>query len=66
MQLPFLLQIQEGGEAPGESTGVQNVPLWDILAGNPELNQQGIGWSGWIIVIILGICLLYTSDAADD
>ena len=56
MNLSFLLQI-ETGEAP--STGVKNVSLWNVLEGNIELAQEGIGWSGWIIVIILALMMGY-------
>lgn len=57
MSLSFLLQIEPtGAEQP---TGVKEVPLWDVLAGNEELAQQGIGWSGWVILIILGGMLGY-------
>ncbi|MCH2224720.1 MAG: MotA/TolQ/ExbB proton channel family protein [Crocinitomicaceae bacterium] len=52
----FLLQIQTGDTT---SNGAKDVPLWDILKGNEELAQQGIGWSGWIIVIILAGMLGY-------
>lgn len=52
----FLLQIQTGDTT---STGVKDVPLLDILTGNDELAQQGIGVSGWTIVLILTAMLGY-------
>ena len=56
MSLSFLLQIEAIGE---ESTGVTNISLWEILKGSEEFGNEGIGFSGWGIIIILSLMLGY-------
>ncbi len=56
MNLSFLLQIDQVIE---ESEGVANISLWEILKGSEEFGNEGIGWSGWGIIIILSLMLGY-------
>jgi len=56
MSLSFLLQIEAIGE---ESTGVTNISLWEILKGSEEFGNEGIGFSGWGIIILLSLMLGY-------
>lgn len=56
MSLSFLLQIQTVGE---ESIGVTDISLWEILKGSEEFGNEGIGWSGWGIIITLSLMLGY-------
>ncbi len=56
MNLTYLLQM-EITDMP--ETGIKDVSLWNVLYGNAELEQQGIGWSGWAIIIILTLMLGY-------
>jgi len=56
MNLSFLLQIDQVIE---ESEGVANISLWEILKGSEDFGNEGIGWSGWGIIIILSLMLGY-------
>ena len=56
MSLSFLLQIETVGE---ESIGVTDISLWEILKGSEDFGNEGIGWSGWGIIIILALMLGY-------
>lgn len=57
MSLSFLLQVTpEGGES---ATGVKDISLWEILKGSENFGNEGIGWSGWIIIGILAVMLGY-------
>ncbi len=56
MNLSFLLQIDQVIE---ESEGVANISLWEILKGSEEFGNEGIGWSGWGIIITLSLMLGY-------
>lgn len=56
MNHSFLLQVTPE-DAP--TTGIAKVRLWDILTGGSDFTNDGIGWSGWAIVIILAIMLGY-------
>ncbi len=56
MNLSFLLQIDQVTE---ESNGVANISLWEILKGSEDFGNEGIGWSGWGIIIILSLMLGY-------
>lgn len=57
MSLSFLLQITPDNDT--NSTGVANISLMDILQGSDKFGNEGIGWSGWAILIILAIMLGY-------
>ncbi|MGY8926712.1 MAG: MotA/TolQ/ExbB proton channel family protein [Flavobacteriales bacterium] len=57
MSLSFLLQIETVGE---ESIGVADISLWEILKGSEEFGNEGIGLSGWGIIILLSLMLGYT------
>jgi len=56
MNLSFLLQVEQ---VIGESEGVANISLWEILKGSEEFGNEGIGWSGWGIIILLSLMLGY-------
>ncbi len=56
MNLSFLLQVEQVLE---ESEGVANISLWEILKGSEDFGNEGIGWSGWGIIIILSLMLGY-------
>lgn len=56
MSLSFLLQIETVGENP---KGVNDISLWEILKGSKEFGNEGIGTSGWIILVILTLMLGY-------
>ena len=58
MSLSFLLQIDPTGVE--ESVGVTDISLWEILKGSEEFGNQGIGYSGWGIIIILSLMLGYS------
>jgi biopolymer transport protein ExbB len=56
MNLSFLLQVDIVGET---GKGVNEISLWQILSGSEEMGSNGIGWSGWTIVIVLALMLGY-------
>ena len=56
MNLSFLLQVEQ---VVGESEGVANISLWEILKGSEDFGNEGIGWSGWGIIILLSFMLGY-------
>lgn len=56
MSLSYLLQIETGVE---ESVGVTDISLWEILKGSEDFGNEGIGWSGWGIIILLSLMLGY-------